>query len=46
MEAQLFSIFDEFGEIDVGGEVLLSGVGQGICRVGMLAEGTEGACEA
>ena len=46
MEAQLFSFFNELGEIDVGGEVLLSGVGQGICRGGMLAERTECACEA
>ena len=27
VEAQLFSFFDQFSKIDVGGEVLLSGVG-------------------
>jgi len=46
VESQLFSFFDEFGEIDVGGEVLLSGVGEGICRWGMLAKSTKSACKA
>lgn len=46
VEAQFFPFFDEFGEIDVGGQVLVSGVGKGICREGMLAESAESACEA
>jgi len=46
MEAQLFSFFNKLGEIDVSGEVLLSGVGQGIFRGGMSAESTESTCKA
>ena len=37
VETQFFSFLDEFGEIHVGGEVLLSGVGQRMGRRGVLA---------